>query len=117
VIVARKSENVTLRATLSSRGGQAPPPVQPTIKAGKPYEKTFDGEKHFKEIRQLTFGGENAEAYWSPDGKKLIYQSTPKGAQCDQEYILDLATGESKMISSGKGRTTCGYFRFPNADR
>jgi len=115
VIVVRRNEHVTLRATLASRsgGGQAPSAVQ----AGKPFEKTFDGEKHFKNIRQLTFGGENAEAYFSPDGKKLIYQSTANGAQCDQEFILDLTTGESKRVSSGKGRTTCGYFRYPSADR
>jgi len=93
------------------------PVPQQQIKAGKPYEKTFDGEKHFKDIRQLTFGGENAEAYFSPDGKKLIYQATVRGAACDQEYILDLMTGDSKMVSSGKGRTTCGYFRYPQADR
>ena len=45
--------------------------------AGKPFDKTFPGESHLKDIRQLTFGGENAEAYWSPDGRKVIYQSTP----------------------------------------
>src|ERR1019366_4258057 len=38
------------------------------IKAGKPFEQVFEGEKHLKDIRQLTFGGENAEAYFSPDG-------------------------------------------------
>ena len=115
VIVNRKGENVTLRATLSTRG--AAPQQQSSIKAGKPFEKTFDGEKHFKDIRQLTFGGENAEAYFSPDGKKLIFQSTAKGASCDQEFILDLMTGETKRVSSGNGRTTCGYFRYPSADR
>jgi Tol biopolymer transport system component len=87
------------------------------IGAGKPFAQTFEGEKHLADIRQLTFGGENAEAYFGPDGKHLIYQSTPPGAACDQQYILDLATGESKRVSSGKGRTTCGYFDYPEADR
>jgi len=124
VIVVRGGERVKLRATLGMRGsvGQAPSPAPgqagaPVIHAGKPFEKSFDGEKHLKDIRQLTFGGENAEAYWSPDGKKLIYQATVKDAQCDQEYILDLMTGESTRVSSGKGRTTCGYFSYPKGDR
>jgi Tol biopolymer transport system component len=87
------------------------------VGAGKPYAKRLEGEKHLADIRQLTFGGENAEAYFSPDGKKLIYQATVKPAACDQQYILDLATGESTLVSSGKGRTTCGYYDWPEADR
>ena len=87
------------------------------IGAGKPFNKPVARETHFKEIRQLTFGGENAEGYFSPDGKRLIFQSTVPGAECDQEYILDLATGQLKRVSSGKGRTTCGYFDYPEADR
>jgi Tol biopolymer transport system component len=114
VIVVRGGERVKLRATLGMRGAA---PAAPEFKAGKPFEKSFDGEKHLKDIRQLTFGGENAEAYWSPDGKKLIYQATVKDAQCDQEYIVDLVSGESKRVSSGKGRTTCGYFSYPAGDR
>src|SRR6185312_4552890 len=81
------------------------------IKAGKPFEKTFDGEKHFRDIRQLTFGGQNAEAYWSPDGTKLIFQGYSGDRKCDQQFTMNLATGETKMVSSGKGRTTCGYYR------
>jgi Tol biopolymer transport system component len=115
VVVLRNSQRVTLRATLGTRGAPPPPPLD--IKAGKPFEKTFDGEKHLKDVRQLTFGGENAEAYFSPDGKKLIYQSTPERGGCDQQYVMDLATGETKLVSSGKGRTTCGYFAYPAGDR
>ncbi|HYI11542.1 MAG TPA: M28 family peptidase [Thermoanaerobaculia bacterium] len=125
VVVLRGAERVTLRATLGSRAamggppagahGATPPPLD--IKAGKPFEKVFDGEKHLKDIRQLTFGGENAEAYFSPDGKKLIYQSTAERGGCDQQYVLDITSGETKMVSSGKGRTTCGYFRYPQGDR
>ena len=123
VVVLRNGERVTLHATLGSRAA-APAPAAahgttPTsdIKAGKPFEKTFEGEKHLADVRQLTFGGENAEAYFSPDGKKLIYQSTPERGGCDQQYVMDLATGESKLVSSGKGRTTCGYFSYPAGDR
>jgi Tol biopolymer transport system component len=87
------------------------------VGAGKPFAATFAGERHLKEIRQLTFGGENAEAYFAPDGRRLIFQSTPKGAGCDQEYTMDLATGEVRRVSSGRGRTTCGYYDWPEADR
>lgn len=125
VVVLRGGQRTTLRATLGSRSGSGPQapthgaaaPAGMEIKAGKPFEKTFDGEKHLKDIRQLTFGGENAEAYFSPDGKKLIYQSTVERGGCDQQYILDLVTGETKLVSSGKGRTTCGYFSYPTGDR
>ena len=121
VIVIRGGVRTTLRATLSTRGGVAPPPAAVAkpfaINAGKPVEKTYEGEKHLKDIRQLTFGGENAEAYFSPDGTKIIYQATVPGAGCDQEYTMDLATGETKLVSSGKGRTTCGYYRYPQGDK
>jgi len=124
VVVLRGGERKTLRATLGSRSGAAVPaaahgtaPAAFEIKAGKPFEKKFDGEKHLADIRQLTFGGENAEAYFSPDGKKLIYQSTSERGGCDQQYVMDLATGETKLVSSGKGRTTCGYFSYPAGDR
>ncbi|MEO8033950.1 MAG: M20/M25/M40 family metallo-hydrolase, partial [Acidobacteriota bacterium] len=128
VIILRGGTRMTLRATLGSRSAaSAPPPADHAapktdgtamqIKAGKPFEQTFDGEKHLKDIRQLTFGGENAEAYFSPDGTKLIYQSTPERGGCDQQYIVDLTTGEARLASSGKGRTTCGYFSYPTGDR
>lgn len=61
-------------------------------------------------VRQLTFGGENAEAYWSPDGKRLIFQSTRGEAKCDQQYIMNADGSDQHMVSTGKGRTTCGYF-------
>jgi len=70
------------------------------------------GEKHFAAIRQLTFGGQNAEGYFSSDESKLIFQSTRDSFSCDQEYVMELATGAVKLVSTGKGRTTCGYF-FP----
>jgi Tol biopolymer transport system component len=67
-------------------------------------------EKHLRNIRQLTHGGENAEAYFSPDGKRLIFQSTRSGVPCDQIYTINVdGTGE-RRVSTGEGRTTCGYF-------
>ena len=74
-------------------------------------------KKHLKNIRQLTFGGNNAEAYWSFDDTKLVFQSdfNQWGAQCDQIYYTDWMTdrmGEKKpaLVSTGLGRTTCSYF-------
>ncbi len=72
----------------------------------------FPGEKHFKNMRMLTDGNENAEAYFSYDGKKLIYQTT-KGHDCDQIYTMNIDGSDKKLISNGKGRTTCSYF-FPD---
>jgi len=65
---------------------------------------------HLGAIRQLTFGGQNAEAYWSPDGRRLVFQSTREGNQCDQIYIMNADGSEVHMVSTGKGRTTCAYF-------
>ncbi|NUM31882.1 MAG: PD40 domain-containing protein [Bacteroidetes bacterium] len=77
----------------------------------------FKGEKHFKAIKQLTFGGDNAEAYFSPDGKSIVFQRTSikDGIQCDQIFYGKLPNKknkkfEYKMVSTGKGRTTCSYF-------
>lgn len=75
-------------------------------------------EKHLQNIRQLTFGGDNAEAYWSPNGKWLTFQSNnPKwGLRCDHIFAMQVkkAAGNPayipKNISRGKGRTTCSYF-------
>jgi len=79
------------------------------IQAGKPVE-ALAGETHLRNVRQLTFGGENAEAYWSNDGTRLIFQRRDNPAEADQIYILDLATGKQHLVSTGKGRTTCSYF-------
>jgi Tol biopolymer transport system component len=68
------------------------------------------GEKHLANIRQLTFGGENAEAYFSFDGKKLIFQSKRDNHPCDQIYTMNIDGSDVRMVSSGEGRTTCSYF-------
>lgn len=76
----------------------------------------FPGESHFRNVRQLTFGGDNAEAYFSYDGKYLVFQRTSaaNGLPCDQIFVGRIPEPgkpfEYKMISSGKGRTTCGFF-------
>jgi len=66
------------------------------------------------DIRQLTHGGQNAEAYWSPDGKRLIFQSTRPGFDCDQMFIMNADGSDQHLVSTGKGRTTCGYFMADN---
>ena len=74
-------------------------------------------EVHLKNIQKLTFGGDNAEAYFSPDSNNLTLQVTnPKiGAECDQIYLMNLQnrqgnTADLKLISTGNGRTTCSFF-------
>src|SRR5687767_8608716 len=69
-----------------------------------------NAEKHLKNLRQLTSGGENAEAYFSFDGKKLIFQSTRAGWPCDQIYVMNTGGSGVRQVSTGKGRTTCAYF-------
>lgn len=71
---------------------------------------SFAGEKYLKNIRQLTFGGENAEAYFSSDGRRLIFQSKRDGRGCDQIYTMDIDGTDTKMVSTGLGRTTCAFF-------
>ncbi len=77
----------------------------------------FPGEKHFVNMRQLTFGGDNAEAYFSFDGKYLVFQrkNEKEGIPCDQIWMgkIPTAPGEKftpKLVSTGTGRTTCSYF-------
>src|SRR3989440_132572 len=73
-------------------------------------------EKHLRNVKQLTFGGENAEAYFSSDGRKLIFQSTRDGRGCDQIYTMNIDGSDAKMVSTGDVRTTCSYF-FPGDQR
>jgi TolB protein len=67
-------------------------------------------EVHLANIQQLTFGGENAEAYFSFDGQSIIFQSTRDANACDQQYTMNLDGSNLKMVSTGEGRTTCGYY-------
>lgn len=76
----------------------------------------FPEEKHFKSLRQITFGGDNAEAYWSFNDKQLVFQSNNKnwGVNCDQMFLMGATEtfkdSQPPMISTGNGRTTCAYF-------
>jgi TolB protein len=69
-----------------------------------------EGEKRLRNIKQLTFGGENAEAYFSFDGRKLIFQSKRDQLKCDQIFTMNIDGSNVKMVSNGEGRTTCSYF-------
>ena len=76
----------------------------------------YEEEKHFKNIIQLTWGGDNAEAYYGLDGKAIVFQRTNpnEGVECDQIYYGKLPAKMSDSftftrVSNGKGRTTCAY--------
>jgi TolB protein len=73
-------------------------------------EYKFEGENHLSNIRMLTDGGENAEAYLSFDETELIYQSTVGDMKCDQIFTMKIDGSDKQMVSTGNGRTTCSYF-------
>lgn len=73
------------------------------------------GERHLHNVQQLTDGGENAEAYFSHDGRRLIFQSSRDSRSCDQQYVMRIDGSHVRRVSSGRGKTTCGYFM--NGDR
>jgi Tol biopolymer transport system component len=92
--------------------GQAPTD-RPATPASPPWQELAQpDETHLRGVRQLTFGGENAEAYWSFDGRELIYQSTRTPYACDQilRQAVDDPDRVATLVSTGKGRTTCAYF-------
>ena len=60
-------------------------------------------EKHLRNVHQLTFGGQNAEAYFSADSKKLIYQSSHGDVKCDQIFEMNIDGTDPHMVSTGKG--------------
>jgi Tol biopolymer transport system component len=78
--------------------------------------KTPGEAKHFNWVHQLTFGGENAEAYFSFDDQLLTFQSTRPPFECDQIFTMRLDGSDVKLVSTGKGKCTCSYF-FPSGDR
>jgi Tol biopolymer transport system component len=85
--------------------------------AGGPASEEIGGEPRLTNIKQLTDGGQNAEAYFSADGTRLIFQATRPGVSaCDQIYTMDLDGENLEMVSTGTGRTTCGYF-YPSGDQ
>ncbi len=89
------------------------------LTAQSPAPLALPTEAHLRNVRQLTNGGENAEAYFSSDDKQLILQSSGEGVPCDQIYTMPVegsSAGQKKLVSTGKGRTTCSYF-FPSGNR
>jgi len=67
-------------------------------------------EVHLRHVKQLTSGGQNAEAYFSYDGKRLVFQSTREPYKCDQIFIMNTDGSDVRLVSTGQGKTTCGYF-------
>jgi len=104
-----KSRVALLALAAGSLSLSAQTSVSPNILAPEP------GESHLRNVRQLTNGGENAEAYFSHDGKRLIFQSTRDGRTCDQQYLMNIDGSHVVRVSNGVGKTTCGYFL--NGDR
>ena len=94
----------------------ADPPPAPTPAAPAPSLLAPGEEKHLANIRQLTFGGQNAEAYWSADGTQLIFQSDEGTLPCDQIFTMKADGSDRKRVSNGQGKTTCSYF-YPSGDR
>jgi Tol biopolymer transport system component len=92
---------------LSARQAKGPAAPQGSVaRAVAP----LDGEWRLKNVRQLTFGGENAEAYFSFDGQRLAFQSTRQGVECDQIYTMRTDGSDLRLVSTGQGRTTCSYY-------
>jgi Tol biopolymer transport system component len=97
----------TLIATCYLFAKAQEPIVQPTPK---------QREVHLQNLKQLTFGGQNAEAYFSFDGTQLIFQSTRPPFECDQIFSMKVDGSDVKLLNNGKGRSTCGFF-FPGGER
>lgn len=93
-------------ASTRNQGSKAP-----NLQAEGPLQALNDPrERHLANVRQLTFGGQNAEAYWSFDGTKLIFQAKGGDLKCDQIFTMNADGSNKKMVSTGKGRCTCAYF-------
>ncbi|CAN5142855.1 hypothetical protein BH18GEM1_BH18GEM1_03630 [soil metagenome] len=87
-------------------------------RASAPPTTDSSGEAAFlANIRQLTFEGQNAEAYFGPDNERLIFQATPDSLSCDQIFTMRADGSGKGMVSTGRGVTTCGYFFYPAGDR
>ncbi|HTL36858.1 MAG TPA: M20/M25/M40 family metallo-hydrolase, partial [Kofleriaceae bacterium] len=91
-----------------------PEAAKPKVTTAPPAPEVRDlavpGETHLTNVHQLTFGGDNAEAYWSFSGDRLIFQTNHAPYKCDQIEVMPATGGASKLVSTGKGRTTCSYF-------
>jgi TolB protein len=104
---------------LGPPGGPTPGPAPSSHAAAgaEPRSLLAPGEeKYLANLRQITFGGQNAEAYWSADGRRLIFQSDRGDLPCDQIFTMAADGSQVRRISNGQGKTTCSYF-FPSGDR
>ena len=102
---------------MARRSRRTPQSTPPPATAASPASLLAPGEeKHLANVRQLTFGGQNAEAYWSADGKRLIFQSDEGNLPCDQIFTMNADGSDRRRVSNGEGKTTCAYF-FPSGDR
>ena len=106
-----RASALLLAGAACARSAGGPPPPAPGIAPSQVYVEPQPGERHLGRIRQLTFGGNNAEAYFSPDGSRLIFQRQDRlRSGCDQQYTMKTDGSEMRRVSNGEGRTTCGYF-------
>jgi TolB protein len=89
------------------------PAPSPAVNIARPADSS---ERHLTNIHQITDGGENAEAYFSTDGKWITFQSSRNGRTCDQQYVMRSDGSGVRRISNGNGKTTCGWF-IPGTNR
>jgi TolB protein len=107
-VIARRLPPLLL---LAACAGSHTPAATPASVASSALVQPEPGERHLRNIRQLTFGGNNAESYFSRSGRQLIFQRQEKvDSGCDQEYIMNADGSGMRRISNGFGRTTCGFF-------
>jgi Tol biopolymer transport system component len=104
-LVASLVASLATPASGNAQTTQAQTPFVARLVAPDPGE-----QRHLSNIRQLTNGGENAEAYFSADGRRLIFQSTRGERTCDQQYVMNIDGSDVRRVSNGRGKTTCGYF-------
>jgi Tol biopolymer transport system component len=98
---AQDSTKLAEEATLLSVSKLAAPLPQ--------FARIIPSEKHLRNVRQITFGGQNAEAYLSADGSELIFQSQRDGHDCDAIYRMNIDGSNVRMVSNGRGNTTCSF--------
>jgi Tol biopolymer transport system component len=107
----------TLTAVAGLLAGFAPYANQtPAHPQNSPASLAMPEEKHLRNVRQLTTSGENAEAYFSADDRRITFQSHDGQDACDQIYTMDLEGKNRRLVSTGRGRTTCSFF-FPDGKR
>src|SRR5688572_13720433 len=106
--------SLPLVVLLAAACATAPEPKPAEAPKGPP-AKLLPEEKRLKDLKQLTFGGENAEAYWSFDGTRLSFQAHGANEGCDRIYTMRVFDDPvvPKPVSTGLGATTCAHF-FPD---